>query len=67
MCGLHQLDDNHLGAIAAAGTQLVDAGIAAGAALFLVAGTILGAQLTEKLFDHGMLVILGALLEIALD
>ena len=59
---LHQFDNHHFGSVAAAGAQLIDAGIAAGAALFRVAGAVLGAVFTEQLFHHGMLVVLGAFL-----
>ena len=63
---LDQLENDHLGGVAATGSQLVDAGVAAGAVLLSVAGLVLGADLAEELFHHRMLVVLGALLIVSL-
>ena len=63
---LHQLQNNHLGSVAATGSELVDAGVTAGAILLRVASLVLRADLAEELLHHRMLVILGALLELLL-
>ena len=58
---LQHFDDDHFGGVSATGPKLIHLGVAAHAALFLVAGTVLGAILTAELLNHGMVVGLGAL------
>ena len=64
--GSDDLDHAHLGSVAATGSELVNAGVATGALLFLVALFELGAIFAEELLHHGILDVLGALLPVGL-
>ena len=64
---LDQLQDNHLGRVAATGADLDDAGIAAANALFSLASLVLGADFTHELLNHRIVYFLGALAIFALS